>query len=161
MKKVILIFIGLIWFAFIFYNSAQNGNKSNERSFSIINNIKKEYKSIKGEKSNNYGELPQNSRQEKINLIIRKNAHAFEYCILSVIITTLFFGFGFKGRGAIVYILFICLLYAVLDEFHQLYVPGRTSLVSDVLVDFLGSNIGMWLSYFIYYFILKRNNKKI
>lgn len=159
-KKFVLVLVVFIWCIFIFYNSSQNGNKSNERSFNIVNSIRDKYRNLKGESTKDYGKLPQNSSQEKINLFIRKNAHAFEYCILSVIVTILLFSFGFKGRGAIVYILFICLLYAVLDEFHQMYVPGRTSLVSDVLVDFLGANIGMWGSYFVYYVLLKNKNKR-
>ncbi|WP_234123141.1 VanZ family protein [Clostridium hydrogenum] len=161
MKKLIVAAICLLWLGFIFFNSSQNGDKSNTRSFNILNNIREEYRSIKGENKKDYSKLPASSRDEKFNLFIRKNAHAFEYCVLAVVITILLFCFGLKGKGAIVYILFICLLYAVLDEFHQLYVPGRTSQVSDVLVDFLGANLGMWFSYLIYYCVLKRKNKKI
>lgn len=161
MKKVIFIVFCLIWLCFIFYNSSQSGVKSNVRSFNIVNSIREELRGSKGEVKKNYGTLPQNKRDEGINLFIRKNAHAFEYCVLATLVTVLLFHFGMRGRGAIVYILFICLLYAVLDEFHQLYVPGRTSQVSDVLIDFAGANIGMWFSYFVYYIILKKNNKKI
>lgn len=161
MKKVIFIGVCLVWFCFIFYNSSQSGDKSNSKSFNIVNTIREELRSIKGESKKDYSKLPQNQRDESINIFIRKNAHAFEYCVLAVLVTVLLFHFGMKGRGAIVYILFICLLYAVLDEFHQLYVPGRTSEVKDVLIDFCGANIGMWFSYFTYYVILKRKNKKI
>lgn len=160
MKKVVIIGFCLLWFGFIFYNSSQRGNESNSRSFNIVNNIREELRSIKGEDKKKYGALPQNQRDEKINLFIRKNAHAFEYCVLAVLVTVFLFYLGLKGKGAIVYILFICLLYAVLDEFHQLYVPGRTSQVRDVLIDFIGANIGMWLSYFCYYVIFKRKSKR-
>lgn len=160
MKKVIIIGFCLLWFCFIFYNSSQNGNESNSKSFNIVNHIREEIRSIKGEDKKNYGALPENQRDEKINLFIRKNAHAFEYCVLAVFVTVFLFYLGMKGRGAIVYILFICLLYAVLDEFHQLYVPGRTSQVKDVLIDFVGANLGMWFSYFCYYVVIKRKNKR-
>ncbi len=69
-------------------------------------------------------------------MVIRKNAHAFEYFVLAILVAIAMFAFHLKGRGAIVYIMFICLLYAVTDEFHQAFVTGRTSLVSDVIIEF-------------------------
>ncbi|URZ14837.1 VanZ family protein [Clostridium felsineum] len=160
MKKIFLILLCLLCFGFIFYNSSQNGNASNDRSYKVTNELRNFYRKIKGENKENYTKLPTNPRDEKINLFIRKNAHAFEYCLLAGIVTIIIFSLGLKGRYAIVYIWFICLFYAVLDEFHQMYVPGRTSLVSDVLVDFLGANIGMWFSYFVYYTIFKKFRSK-
>ena len=67
--------------------------------------------------------------------------------------------YGMRGRDAIIYILFISLFYAVTDEFHQLFVEGRGSLVSDVLIDFGGSLVGLG-SYYLFKFKLlnKKNN---
>jgi VanZ family protein len=91
-----------------------------------------------------------------INLIIRKNAHAFEYLILALFISNLLFTFKLKGKSAIIYIMFVCLFYAVTDEFHQAFVPDRTSLVSDVLIDFVGSLIGTFMFYLFYYKIFRK-----
>ena len=52
--------------------------------------------------------------------------------------------------------MFVCLFYAVTDEFHQSFVPGRGSLVSDVLVDFGGTLIGLTFFYIAYYKIYKK-----
>ena len=30
------------------------------------------------------------------------------------------------------------LLYAVIDEFRQIYIPGRNSNVKDIVIDFIG-----------------------
>ena len=57
----------------------------------------------------------QNSHMENLNLIIRKNAHAFEYMGLAILTCNAFFINKFKGKGAIIYVLFICLFYAVTD----------------------------------------------
>ncbi|AAK81014.1 VanZ family protein [Clostridium acetobutylicum] len=160
MKKIFLILLCILCFSFIFYNSSQNANVSNDRSYRITNDLRNFYRKLKGENQRSYTKLPTNPRDEKINIFIRKNAHAFEYFLLACVVTIIIFSLGLKGRYAVVYIWFICLFYAVLDEFHQLYVPGRTSLVSDVLVDFLGANIGMWISYFVYYVILKKFIRK-
>ncbi len=36
-------------------------------------------------------------------------------------------------------ILLISLIYAISDEFHQLFVPGRVAGIKDIIVDFAGS----------------------
>lgn len=163
MKKAIVIVICLIWLGFIFYNSTKSGDVSNAKSYSILNRIRAEYNQLDGEEKRHYNSLPKNAREERLNLIIRKNAHAFEYCVLSIIVSFVAAQFGLKGKGSLIYIMFICLLYAVLDEFHQIYVPGRTSSVRDVLIDFTGALIGIFLYNVVYYKFINRNsyNKNI
>lgn len=156
---------------FIFYNSSNNGEISDNRSYALLNDIKNQYhKFNKGqqivqktqasesnikEKSNVPKKIETKAnnlrRDEEFNKILRKNAHAFEYFILAILTSVLLFSFGMKGKSAIIYIMFICLFYAVTDEFHQSFVPGRTSLVSDVLIDFSGSLIGIAVFYLFYY----------
>lgn len=160
MKKIIIIILCIFCFAFIFYNSTKPGDVSNEKSYSILNKIRAEYRQLDGEEKLEYNQLPSGNREEKLNLILRKYAHAFEYCMLSIIVCIILGEFGLKGKNAIIYIMFICLLYAVLDEFHQLYVPGRTSSVRDVLIDFLGALIGMGFYYLVrHLFANKLRNK--
>ncbi|MDB4516167.1 VanZ family protein, partial [Crocinitomicaceae bacterium] len=38
-------------------------------------------------------------------------------------------------------------LYAMLDEFHQRFVPGRESDVFDVMADVIGGLLGIWVMY--------------
>jgi len=143
----------LLSFGFIFYNSSTPSFLSNFRSYGIVQSLR-DFKYVVEGKANSTkvkpGVIPISSRDEKINAIIRKNAHAFEYCLLAAVVSNLLFLCGRKGKNALVYIMFICLLYAVTDEYHQMF-TGRTSLVSDVLIDFAGSLIGMGLFYLAYY----------
>ena len=46
------------------------------------------------------------------------------------------------------------MLYAATDEFHQLFVPERTSLVSDVMIDTAGGAVGL-LALRVYYIFRK------
>lgn len=78
----------------------------------------------------------------QLNFIIRKLAHFTEYAVL----TTLGYWGWAKGMGrlpqqSIQIALFISILFALTDEFHQRFVPGRTSLVTDVLIDCLGASL--------------------
>jgi VanZ family protein len=106
----------------------------------------------------------QQLNEGQLDHIVRKNAHAFMYMVLAILASSAFFSYNKRGKNTIVYILFICLFYAVTDEFHQSFVPERTSLVSDVLVDFCGALIGLLFFYIVYYKvyeIYKIKRKKI
>ena len=44
--------------------------------------------------------------------------------------------------------LFVVSLYALTDEFHQLFVPGRTFSLWDWGADIIGAAAGIWLCYY-------------
>ena len=44
-----------------------------------------------------------------------------------------------NGRPAVWIILLFCVVYGASDEFHQMFVPGRTSSIWDLLADTLGA----------------------
>jgi VanZ family protein len=158
--KNLLIFLCVLWMGFIFYNSSNIGSISHERSLGIVNFIINERAKVTGNEGASNPKNKQNSikgllsktkNENSLDYIVRKNAHAFEYLVLAVLISALLFAYKLKGKAAVIYILFICLFYAVTDEFHQKFVSLRTSSVTDVLIDFGGSIIGMALFYIIYY----------
>ena len=69
--------------------------------------------------------------------VIRKCAHVFEYFIFSMLlIHALRSGHPTAPRWMLAAIaIAIVGSYACLDEFHQVFVPGRTPAVTDVLLD--------------------------
>jgi len=76
---------------------------------------------------------------QHVHFLIRKCAHFTEYFILSLLILR-----GIRGgrrethlRWALIAIIIVA-GYASLDEFHQMFVPGRTAAVTDVLLDTTG-----------------------
>lgn len=135
---------------FIFYMSSNNGQTSHQESNKIVNLIKsiKTKLQIKDENKT--------INEKKLDYVIRKSAHAFIYMMLAFLVSSIFFVFNKRGKNTIVYILFICLLFSVTDEFHQSFVPQRTSLVSDIFFDFGGALIGVAFFYLAYYQIYER-----
>ena len=124
----------IFWIAFIFFMSSANGYVSHKESIGFQHFL------------SGIGFL--NPLLHNLNItdpdfFIRKNAHAFEYIILSLLICTIVKNYKRKPLDRIAYTLFPCLLLAVLDEFHQSFVPGRGSLISDVLIDFCAAILGM------------------
>lgn len=89
-----------------------------------------------------------------LNVPIRKCAHMFEYAMLFWLsrwasMTIRRPSFLVPGMLA----LFICLLYAASDEYHQSFVPGRSAQIQDVAVDMAGSLIAAFLV--PYFFVVK------
>lgn len=93
----------------------------------------------------------------KYNHIVRKLAHFTVYLILSILVANALENskkeFNYK---MFLYSLLICVLYAISDEFHQLFVSGRGCQIKDVLIDSMGSFIGL-----VIYFAVKSFYKKI
>ena len=132
-KKIIISWILLaLWMAFIFYMSSCNGNVSSDQSGTIayvLHNIL----------GINYS--------DKLIFIIRKCAHVSEFFILSILVINLVSKYNVKHIYFISFI--VCVLYASSDEFHQLFVPGRSGLVTDVLIDLIGVVLGLLLVFLI------------
>ena len=56
----------------------------------------------------------------------------------------------FHSYNKKVYIsIIICILYAISDEIHQIFVPGRSCQIFDMIVDCLGSITGIYLFYVV------------
>jgi VanZ family protein len=113
----------LLWMTLIFYLSHQPATQSNELStgiteiiFGIINNI-----------------LP-TSISESLNH--RKAAHFIAYFILGFLLENAL-------RKRFMFTLLLCILYAISDEIHQAFIPGRGPGVIDVLIDSSGSFFGI------------------
>ena len=51
--------------------------------------------------------------------------------------------------GQVWQVVFAVMLYGILDEFHQYFVPGRSADVYDVLADIVGGLLGAWAMYWL------------
>lgn len=127
-KNKLSIFLVLIWMLFIFTMSSFNASTSSNQSNFIVNIL------IDLFNINNINNL---------SLIIRKLAHLTEYLILGILIINMFNKNNFSNRYIISII--ICILYAISDEIHQLFIQGRSCQITDVLIDSFGSIIGIYL----------------
>jgi VanZ family protein len=85
---------------------------------------------------------------EAIHHAIRKGCHLTEYAVLGILLWRAVRKpirrdpRPWSWRHATIAVL-IVFLYASSDEFHQIFVPTRTPMVSDVFIDTTGAIIGM------------------
>lgn len=126
----------ILWMILIFYLSHQPAAKSNGLSKEIAGKIIEIVNKI-------CPDLSLNAR--KLNSITRKSAHFLAYMVLGFLVSKGIRSRGIYGAKNIVITLPICILYAVSDEFHQLFVLGRGGQVSDVILDSAGVIIGIVL----------------
>lgn len=134
LKKILSIVFLIFWCFLIFYFSNQPGSVSDVSSGVIVNIIKK---IIPG----NY---------HTITFMVRKLAHVSIYFILYLLTFNCFKRFNVNK-----YAFYFCLLYAISDEIHQLFVVNRSCELRDILID----TTGIILAYLITKKIEKRKEK--
>ena len=81
-----------------------------------------------------------------LDLLLKKGAHLTEYAVLAVLVRHALgppLRLGVRPRVGLAW--GITVLYAVTDEIHQAFVPGRTATVTDVAIDGLGALLGLCL----------------
>ena len=70
-----------------------------------------------------------------LNFVLKKSAHFFSYALLAILFRRALYG----RPGSDLTALILTLLYAISDEFHQSFVPGRSPRATDVLIDLAGA----------------------
>lgn len=88
------------------------------------------------------GELPQ--QLQWLEFLVRKTAHFSEYGLLGLLAGALLLAYGHPPRRQWIAVAG-CAAYAVGDELHQAFVPGRSPGVRDVCIDSAGACAGVLL----------------
>lgn len=137
MHKVIAWTAVFLWMVCIFLLSHEPAAESNQLSKDLTEVIVKTAETVAPDAQWNI---------DRWNGVVRKNAHFFAYFILGFLVIHALRRSGLSGfRGALP-ALAVCVLYAVSDEVHQLYVPGRSGQVRDVLIDSAGAGVAIGLA---------------
>jgi VanZ family protein len=87
---------------------------------------------------------------DRINSSTREYMHGVMFFLLGLLAQNAVTKSGFKGMKAIAIALAICVTYGLTDEIHQLLVPGRALQLSDLVLDTIGSMIGLAAVWFVY-----------
>lgn len=124
--RVILLILILIWVFLVYGFSNQSGTESSGISRKVA-------------------ELLFDSEDviNKAEPIIRKLAHFSEYSIGGILFYSLFSTYDFTKRKRSLISLGLGIWYAIFDEIHQLFVPGRSGNVVDVIIDSSGVLFGI------------------
>lgn len=80
--------------------------------------------------------------QRWVDFLLEKSAHFFEFAVLAFLLLRTVGPAQLGCRRAFAAALLIASLYALTDEFHQSYVPGRDADWLDVVFDWAGAFVG-------------------
>lgn len=139
MKKIISFIVLILWMIVIFSFSSADANKSTGTSDKVITTMIE----IKDKITNN--ETPNNEKEiivKNSSFYIRKIAHITEYLILGFLMFNLLKQYSVTN---IYYAIGLSILYSCTDEFHQLFISGRSGSIRDILIDSIGILIGTYL----------------
>ena len=123
----------------IFAFSAKTAVESDESSLQITDVIVNTYENL-------FHKIIDISDKEtlilQVNHIVRKLSHGLEYGVLAVLVSFHLWACSIKRRKLFLGAILISCIYAMTDEFHQLFVVGRSCQITDVMIDTTGAVIG-------------------
>ena len=167
----------ILWMAGIFAFSSRSGDESTEDSYFAGTMVGDLF--VPG-----FDEWSMERQQEFAEMIdhpVRKTAHAAEYAVLGLLAAGVCIpaaeryrgekeltgkdgsgryvnGGAAKIRRELLIPWGIAALYAATDEFHQLFVPGRSGQISDVILDSAGALAGLLILALVRKIIGRRRN---
>lgn len=130
--RIILLILIFIWMYIVFGFSKHTGETSSSLSSRIANFFTNDENIVR-----------------IIEPIIRKIAHLSEYALGGFLIYGFLLTFEISSKKQIIISILLGIIYAITDEVHQLFVPGRSGQVKDVYIDSLGVILGVCVLLFI------------
>lgn len=118
----------IAWMLVIFLMSSEVSTDSTARSDEIVRTIKS---------------IGVSAPADLLTFLVRKAAHISAYFILGILLFNLLKEYGLGVKKMIFASIAIAMLYACTDEVHQVFVPGRSGEVRDVLIDTAGAAVGV------------------
>lgn len=130
----------------IFKFSSDNASASNEKSSTVIMIL-------------NFLGIDLNSTLGEFSqLFIRKAAHITEYFILCFFIYEAL-KLDFSDKLLYILSILVTFFYSATDEFHQLFVVGRSGQIKDIFIDTTGAVIFLGLIFIKNYFTGRFKNR--
>lgn len=141
-KKLLLAYVLLIlWALVIFKLSSEGHDASSGRSDAIVEYIQRAGSSLPS---------------DVLTFITRKAAHTIAYFVFGILTYNVMRQYKLPVRRALLISFIIVFGYALSDEFHQMFVPGRSAEFRDVFIDTIGGTVGVATAYLGHRHIIKR-----
>ena len=136
--KIVSVMLVVLWMVMIFVMSNFPAEVSDQQSGVVVELAKKIF--------NISAEQPE--LLDNLMTIVRKCGHAFEYFVLGVLLLNMLRQFWLakrKGEWARYWYLVVvgASIYAVTDEVHQAFVPGRSCELRDIIIDTVAAGMGV------------------
>lgn len=140
-RRKIFFILTIVWMILIFSFSSRSGTVSSQDS----NHVGMLIGEVFVPDFEQWSEERQNNFADTVDHPVRKTAHAMEYAVLGFLTAGIFADKRKRWKWNILLPWLIAAGYAATDEFHQLFVPGRSGQISDVILDSAGALAGVWI----------------
>lgn len=138
-KKIIKILLVLIIMFTIFKFSSERDTVSTKRSDGII------IRTCEFVLGRQLSDKEKEIYLEKYVVYVRKTAHFTLYFLLGLTYISLLKEFNLNDKKLLIYTIIFVFIYACSDEIHQLFVPGRSGEITDVLIDTTGGILASFI----------------
>lgn len=146
MKIYLKYLLLVVWMILIFFLSAEGSSDSQARSGLIVGILKDSFNI--------------DLADSFLSFLTRKAAHIIAYFILGLLIYSIIKTYQLTTKRTIVLSIVLALFYAIFDEIHQLFVPGRSGEIRDVLIDTAAASVGVSAYYLCNKIHYNRKNSK-
>lgn len=154
-RRIIFLILMLLWMALIFWFSSRDGDESSEDSIEV--GLMVCHIAVPGFDEMTWDQ--QFDLARSIDFLVRKTAHFTEYLLLAQFALGTFLK-DERRKNAVLFAWLTATGYAVTDEIHQLFVPGRAGMVQDVLIDSSGALTGCFICLLGMHLVNRRRMKK-
>ncbi len=147
----------VLWMALIFSFSMETAAESSESSGgfirTLLETLDRDFLSLSAD--------DQFMKIESLSYFVRKSAHFCIFGMLGILVTSAVSTHALSAKKNALTALVICALYAVSDEIHQYFVPGRACMLKDMLIDTCGAACGIAAVSFLIYIVRKHRKNTI
>ena len=132
LAKILLSIFVVLWLGFIFYLSHQPAYVSAKKSFQVSQQILELVE-----------QDPPIQKIRRFDSFLRNSAHFSVFFVLSLSLFPLSRLYGLHRNYSFTFL--FSALYALSDEIHQIFVPGRAFELSDLFLDISGVLLALFL----------------
>lgn len=147
----------VVWMCVIFLFSSQPSDESSKVSGTVCERVVEDANRVLKLEMD---QARVQSVAESIEYPVRKAAHMTEYAILGLLSFAYYSSWQLRKKRYLT-ALGTVFLYACTDEFHQLFVPGRSGQFTDVCIDTAGAVIGLVILAFLLKIVGKHCTKNV
>lgn len=144
-KKIIYGILLVGWMGVIFAFSHQNAEASKQLTSDIASDTIEQLEKVEGEVFEESTVFVEENHWEWVDKIftpLRKMAHLLVFFVYGFLLFNFVKEFKFTFKELLIAVLVLGLFYAVFDEFHQTFIPGRAGLLKDVFINYVGAILG-------------------
>lgn len=142
MRKKIFLLLAILWMGVIFWFSSRNAELSAMDSTRIGRAIA----DMLAKGFTGWDESAKEAFVLSVDHAVRKTAHFLEYMILGILLSGVFAEYRMRPLRWMKRVWISGTLYAVTDELHQIFTPGRSCQLSDIILDSCGVAAGILLA---------------